>query len=147
MLDLGVITEQSEPTSWVNSITIVKKAEKMWVYLDPTKLNVAIKWGVYHTKRFEEIVANTASARYFSVLDAMTGYWQIELNHESSLLCSFSTPWEQYCYSCLPFGIKTAGNIFIHEMNKLFGDLECVGIVTDDILCMAACLKNITTYI
>ena len=34
----------------------------------------------------------------------------------------------------LRFGIKTARDIFIHEMNKLFGDLEGVGIVTDNIL-------------
>ena len=93
MFDFEVIAEQSEPTPWVNSITIVKKPEKMWVCLDLTKLNVAIKRGACHMNTFEEIVANTASARYFSVLDAMTGYWQIDLDHESLLLCTFNTPW------------------------------------------------------
>ena len=40
----------------------------------------------------------------------------------------------RYRYTRLPFGIKTAWDIFIHETNKLFGDLKGVGIVTDDML-------------
>ena len=34
----------------------------------------------------------------------------------------------------MPFGIKTAGDIFIETMNDILGDLEGVQIVTDDIL-------------
>ena len=64
----------------------------------------------------------------------MSENWEIELDNESSLLCTFDTPWGRYRYNRLPFGIKTARDIFIYEMNKLFGDLKGVGIVTDDVL-------------
>ena len=72
----------------------------------------------------------------------MTGYWQIELDHESSLLCIFNMPWGRYHYMRLPFGIKTARNIFMQEINKLFGDLEGVGIVTDDILVYGSTIEE-----
>ena len=134
MLALGVIVEQNEPTPWVNSITIVKKTNKLRICLDPTKLNKAIKRGPYPTKTVEEVLAKTSQAKFFSVIDAKTGYWQIMLDHDSSNLCTFNTPWGRYRFTRLPFGIKTAGDIFIKEMNRLMGDIEGVDVITDDIL-------------
>ena len=134
MLDLGVIVEQIEPTPWVSSITIVKKPDKIRICLDPTKLNKAIKRSQYPTKTIEEVVAHTSGAKYFSVIDANCGYWQIELDDESSRLCTFNTPWGRYRYTRLPFGIKTAGDIFINEMDKILYGLPGVNVITDDIL-------------
>ena len=134
MLKLEVIVEQNEPTPWVNSITIVKKPNKICVCLDPTKLNKAILRGPYPNKTIEEVVMKTSNAKLFSVVDASSGYWQIELDEESSKLCTFSTPWRGYRYTRLPFGIKMARDIFVQELNKVLGDLPGVSIVTDDIL-------------
>ena len=134
MLKVGVIKEQTEPTEWVNSITIVRKANKIRICLDPTRLNKAIKRGAVPVRTVEEVSAKLYGAKYFSVFDASSGYWQIELDEDSSRLCTFNTPWGRYRYTRLPFGIKTAGDIFISEMNMLLGDLVGVQVVTDDIL-------------
>ena len=134
MISLGVIVPQNEPTPWVNSITIVKKASKVRVCLDPTKLNKAIRRGPHQTKTIEEVIARTAGSKYFSVIDAKTGYWQIELNTPSSHLCTFNTPWGRYRYTRLPFGINAASDIFITEMNRILHGIKGVDVVTDDIL-------------
>ena len=63
-------------------------------------------------------MANTCEAKFFSVLDANSGYWQIELDDGSSKLCTFNTPWGRYLYTRLHFGIKTAGDIFIEESRE-----------------------------
>ena len=91
MLKLDVITEQRELTAWVNLITIVKKPNKISVCLDPTKFNVVVKRGAYPTTTTEKIAANQANAKYFTVLEAITEYWQIELDHPSppQVLCAF----------------------------------------------------------
>ena len=68
------------------------------------------------------------------MLDASSGYWQIDLEEESSKLCTFNTPWGRYCYTHLPFGIKTAGDISVEEMNKILKDLPGVNVIADDIL-------------
>ena len=141
MISLGVIVEQIEPTPWVSSITIVKKPNKIRICLDPTKLNRAIKRGQYPTKTIEEVVANTSGAKYFSVIDANCGYWQIELDTESSKLCTFNTPWGRYRYTRLPFGIKTAGDIFINEMDKILYGLPGVNVITDDINIRSICRR------
>ena len=142
MLKLGVITEQAEPTPWVNSITIVRKPGKIRVCLDPTKLNKAILRGPYPTRTIEEVAANTCDAKFFSVLDANSGYWQIELDEDSSKLCTFNTPWGRYRFTRLPFGIKTAGDIFIEEMNKIFEGIRGVNVITDDILIYGETLEE-----
>ena len=69
MLSLDVIVEQHESTSWVSSITIVKKTGKLRVCLDPTKLNHTILREPYPATTIEEVIAKTANARYFSVRD------------------------------------------------------------------------------
>ena len=142
MLKLGVIVKENEPTEWVNSITIVKKPDKIRICLDPTKLNRAILRGPYPTRTIEEVTAKTADAKYFSVLDANSGYWQIELDQASSKLCTFNTPWGRYRYTRLPFGIKTAGDIFIEEMNKILEGIPGVNVITDDILIYGRTVKE-----
>lgn len=66
-------------------------------------------------------------AKVFSSLDATSGFWQIPLHSESSLLTTFITPFARYCFKCLPFGISIVLEIFQHQMNEL-GDLEGVAI-------------------
>ena len=140
MIKLGVIVEQHEPTEWVNSITIVQKPNKLRICLDPTKLNRAIHRCHFPTKTIEEVIASTSGAQYFTVLDAQSGYWQIQLDEQSSRLCTFNTPWGRYRYKRLPFGVKTAGDIFIREMQGILGNLPGVDVITDDILVYGATL-------
>ena len=92
MLKMGVIKKQDEPTPWVSSITIVRKPGKTRICIDPTKLNRAILRGPYPIRTIEEVVAKTHGACYFSVLDANSGYWQVQLDENSSRLCTFNTP-------------------------------------------------------
>jgi len=40
----------------------------------------------------QEMAAEYAGKTVFSTLDLQDGYWQVELDEESSLLCTFSTP-------------------------------------------------------
>ena len=49
-----------------------------------------------------------SDAKYFSVLDATSGYWQIKLDEESSLLTTFNTPFGRYRFTRMPFGIHSA---------------------------------------
>ena len=86
---MGVIVKVVEPTDWVNSMVI-----------DPTDLNKAIKRAHYPMKTIEEVIANIPKARYFSVLDAKSGYWQIKLDEYSSKFCTFNTPFGRYRFKC-----------------------------------------------
>ena len=110
---LDVIERVYEPTDWVNSmVTVIKKNEQLRICVDPCDLNKAIKHQYYLMRTVKEIVAQMPNAKYFSVLGASSGFWQVKLDCESCNLCTFNTPFGQYMFKILPFGICSAQDIF-----------------------------------
>ena len=58
----------------------------------------------------------------------------IPLDDESQQLTTFNSPFGRYCFTRMPFGIKSAQEIFQKRMTQNFGDLEGVETDIDDIL-------------
>lgn len=100
----------TEPTPWVNSQVVLEKKDKkkLQVCLDPSDLNKAILRQHYSIPTTDEVLCKLAGKQIFTVLDEKDGYWQIMLDKESSLLCTFNTLWGRYRFKRLPFGIKSA---------------------------------------
>lgn len=72
-------------------------------------------------------------APVFSFLDAESGFRQIPLHKENSLLTTFMTPFGRNCFKRLPFGISITPEIFQRKMNKLLEGLEGVAVYMDDV--------------
>ena len=85
-------------------------------------------------KTIEEVVAEMPEAKLFSVLDATSGYWQMKLDEESSKLCTFNTPLGRYRFTQLPFGIKSAPEVFQKKMSQVLEDIDGAEAIVDDIL-------------
>ena len=111
MEDLGVIVRVSEPIDWVNSIATPEKqcTGALRVCLDSRDVNHAIMREHYPLPTLEDLTLLLSDAKYFSVLDATLGYWQIQLDDESSFLTNFNTPFGRYrftrIHSAQPGGI------------------------------------------
>ena len=50
--------------------------------------------------------------------------------------------WGSFRYTRLPFGVKTAGDIFIQEMNEILQYLEGVHAISNDILIHGLTIKR-----
>ena len=137
---MGVIKKVEIPTDWVNSLVIVEKhkTKQLRICLDPRPLNKAIKREHFQLPTLEDITTRLSGAKRFSKLDAKNGYWQIPLGEESQLLTTFSTPFGRYCFARMPFGVKSAQEVFQKRMCQCFGDLPGVEIDIDDILVWGA---------
>ena len=59
-----------------------------------------------------------SDTKYFSVLDATSGYWQIKLGKESSLLTTLNTPFGRYCFTRMTFGLHSAQEVFQKNKNR-----------------------------
>ena len=81
----------------------------------------------------EDVASRMPNAAVFSTLDARSGFWQIKLDYESSLLTTFSTPFRRYRFLRVPFGITSASEVFQRAMEELFAGYPCA-IIVDDLL-------------
>lgn len=131
-----IICKVTEPTDWVNALVVVEKPKtgKLRVCLDPRPLNKAILRPHYPLPTLEDVITKLAGARYFSVLDARSGYWTIKLSHESSLLTTFNTVFGRYRFLRLPFGIISAQDEFQRRVDETYEGLTGVAAIVDDVL-------------
>ncbi|KAL4008088.1 hypothetical protein ACER0C_001940 [Sarotherodon galilaeus] len=130
---LKVITKIEEPTQWVNPIVTVEKATgRLRVCLDPRDLNTAVMREHYQLPTAEEITSRLAKAKYFTVLDTSSGFWQLKLDEASSRLCTFNTPFGRYRFLRLPFGINSAPEVFHRTVRQLFEGIDGTKVQHDD---------------
>ena len=69
-------------------------------------------------------------AKMFTVLDA-NAYFQISLDDKSSYCTTFSTPYGRYRFKWMPFGIKSASEVFQKAIDHLFSGFPGASIVDD----------------
>ena len=80
----------------------------------------------------EEIATRLNGAKLFSVFDASNGFWQVELDEESSMLTTFNTPFGRYRWKRIPFGINSAPEVWQRRMREHIEGLKGVEVIADD---------------
>ena len=137
MVKLGVVEKipENEPTEWLNTLVVVEKPNgKVRLCLDPRHLNKAIKREHFQLPTVESIMAKMQGARYFSKLDASSGYWQIKVDDETAKRLAFMTTRGRYRFTRLPFGIHSASEVFQSEVAQIISGIDGVDNSQDDII-------------
>ncbi|XP_063547273.1 uncharacterized protein K02A2.6-like [Cydia strobilella] len=135
MEKIGVIRKVSHPTEWVNAIVLVaKKNGDLRVCLDPRPLNRAVRRAQYSLPTVSELAVRLRGARYFSVLDARSGFWMVQLDDASADLCTFATPFGRYQFLRLPYGVNCAPEVFHAKLRQYLEDLDGVESFIDDVI-------------
>lgn len=75
-------------------------------------------------RTIDDVIPKVSGSTHFSILDARSGFWQVNLDEESSKLCTFNTPWGKYRWTRLTFGLTCSGDVFQEKMDLVFGKLE-----------------------
>ena len=135
MLNEGVISPVTEPTSWCSGIVVIPKQNgSIRLCVDLTQLNKSVQREIHPMALVDESLAKLADSKIFSKLDACSGFWQIPLAEESKHYTTFITPFGRYCFNRLPFGISSASDIFQRTISKILSDMDGVIAHMDDIL-------------
>lgn len=93
--------------------------------------------------RTDDILDQLGRAKYFSCLDLMSGFHQIELHESSRDNTSFSTGNGSYRFTRLPYGIKIAPNSFQRMMTLAFSGLTpSVFLYMDDLVVLGCSEKH-----
>ena len=139
MLEDDIIKPVTEPTEWVHSIVcnITENSDgkkKVRLCLDPKDLNENIKREHCYNRSIDEILPELHGKQFFSVADTRKGYWHVELDHESSMLCTFNTPFGRFRFKRLPFGIRVSQDIFQRKLDEVYKDIDNITNIADDII-------------
>src|SRR5579859_3201012 len=141
----GIIKESESP--WSAPLVLAAKADGTTrVCVDYRALNRVTKKDAYPLPRMDESFQKFHGARFFTILDLRSGYWQILLDLMTRAKTAFSTRYGHYEWLVLPFGVSNGPGGFQKRMNNLllkFID-KFVIVYMDDILIFS---KNLHEHI
>ena len=81
--------------------------------VDLTKLNAQVRRTVHNSQTAKDAVASVPSgSKYFTVLDAKNGYWQMDLHPDSRDLTTFFTPYGRFRFCRGPIGFILTGDSY-----------------------------------
>ena len=92
--------------------------------LDPKDLNRALQRENYPMPTIEEVASRLHGAKVFPLLDVSNGFWHVVLDAESSFCTTFNTPFGRYRWKRMPFGIRSAPEVFQRKMHELIEGLR-----------------------
>jgi hypothetical protein len=123
----GIIVESNSLSN--SPILVVPKrvgpdGEKKWrLVVDFRRLNEKTIGEAQPLPDITEILDQLGQSTYFSCLDMVMGYHQIELEEGEGPKTAFSTKQGHWEYRRLPFGLKTAPATFQKLMNTVLSGL------------------------
>src|SRR3954466_12055864 len=68
--------------------------------------------------RIDQGIGSTTGFEVLSFLDATAGYHQIKLAVEDQIKTTVITPFGDYCYITMPFGLKNGGATYQHTIQR-----------------------------
>ena len=137
MMEQDVIERVGDrPTEWCHPIVVVPKpAGGIRMTVDLTKLNSQVHRTVHNAKTPQDAVSEIVhGAKFFTVCDAVKGYWQLELHEDSRDLTTFLTPWGRFRYKRAPMGFISTGDSYNFRGDLAIDGLERTHKVVDDVL-------------
>lgn len=148
MLKDGIIKESISPYTapvWV----VPKKADasgvkKFRLVIDYRKLNEKTINDKYPIPDITDILDKLGRACYFSTVDLVSGFHQIQLSEEDTEKTAFSVNSGKYEFTRMPFGLKNAPATFQRVMDCILRDLigVCCFVYMDDIIIFSSSLEE-----
>jgi hypothetical protein len=119
MLKKNVIRISSSPYA-EGIVMALKKDGTLRLCIDYRLLNKITIKDKFPLPRIDDTIDALYGARYFTTLDLLSGYWQIEINeadkHKTAFICELGL----FEFNRMPFGHTNAPSTFQRAMNNIF---------------------------
>ena len=123
MLKLGVVEPLSSP--WASPIVLVRKKDGSFCFcVDNCKLNEVTHKDAYPLPRIDDTLNTLSGSMWFSTIDLLSGYWQVEVAEEDCPETAFCTFESLFEFKVMPFGLTNAPATFQHLMDLVLAELQ-----------------------
>ena len=107
MLERGVVERSTSP--WASPIVLVKKKDGTVRFcVDYRKVNNITHKDAYPLPRIDTTLDTLSGSMWFSTLDLLSGYWQVEVEETDKEKTAFCTTEGLFQFKVMPFGLCNA---------------------------------------
>ncbi len=148
MLQRDVIKPST--SSWASPVVLVQKKDgSIRFCIDYRRVNAVTRKDAYHLPRIDDTLDTLAGSEWFSTLDLLCGYWQVEVAKQDQEKTAFTTKEGLYESKVMPFGLCNAPATFQRLMDLVLAGVQWTSwlVYQDDIIIFGrtfeAHLKNL----
>ena len=143
MLARNVIQPSTSP--WASPIVIVRKKDGSARFcVDYRKLNAITRKDAYPLPRIDDTLDTLSGSQWFSTLDLLSGYWQVEVAEGDRDKTAFATQSGLFEFKVMPFGLCNAPATFQRLMDLVLAGVQwshCL-VYMDDIIVVGRSFKD-----
>ena len=143
MLEADVI-EPSNSSYSFPVVLVKKKNGKMRFCIDYRKLNEITLKDRHPIPLVNDSISILSNNKYFSVMDLLSGYWNVYLKESDRPKTAFITPEGLYQFKVLAFGLTNAPATFQRYMQSVLADIlyKFVVVYLDDIVIFSNSIED-----
>jgi hypothetical protein len=144
LLAKKIIRPSNSP--WAFPVVLVPKPDGKWRFtVDYRKLNAIVPRDAFPLPLIQDHLTQLGDSQWFSVLDLVSGFWQIPMKEEDKPKTAFICSEGLYEYECMPMGLSNSPATFQRMMQQVIPAgirLEYALVYLDDIIVHSKTLEE-----
>ena len=141
LLEQGIVSRSN--SHWASPLHLVKKADGSYRPCgDYRKLNSITTRPTFSIPHLFDFVNNLKGSKIFSKIDLQKAYYHVPMTAESRDKTTITTPFGNFCFNMMPFGLCGAPSTFMRLMSEVVQGLTNIFTYLDDVIVFSSSAED-----